>query len=89
MASFFSSRFGKNVWLTNHAKKSMVKREIDDATLEYVIELGDVRHTDNSNLWLYCRIEGREDNLLCEAVVEKESIVVKTVMINRELEDEA
>ena len=89
MANFLSSRFGKDVWLTNHAVKSMEKREIDDATLEYVIEHGDIQHSDDSNLWVYCHIKGRDDNLLCAAVVKKESIVVKTVMINWELEDEA
>jgi hypothetical protein len=88
LADFFSNRFGKNVWITNHARQSMEKRAINDATLLQVIETGDIRQSDETNLWLFCHIEGRTDNLICAAIVKKEAIVVKTVMINWELEDE-
>jgi hypothetical protein len=44
MADFFSQRFGKNVWITHHARTSMEKRQIDDATLERVIEEGEIKH---------------------------------------------
>lgn len=33
-------------------------------------------------------IDGRSDNPVCAALVESDAIIVKTVMINWELEDE-
>lgn len=89
MADFFSQRFGKNVWITRHARKSMQRREVDDATLVRVVEEGEVRKKTDVDLWIYLHIEGRADNLICAAVVESAALVIKTVMINWELEDEA
>lgn len=89
MADFFSKRFGKNVWTTAHARKSMERRDIDDSTLEQVIEHGDIKRQGDNNLWIFRSIEGRSDNLICAAVVEKTAVVVKTVMVNWELEDGA
>ena len=88
MADFFSQRFGKNVWVTRHARKSMQKREIDDATLERVLEQGEVKRKGDVDMWIFMHIEGRPDNLVCAAVVEAAALVIKTVMINWELEDE-
>ncbi|MDP2829707.1 MAG: hypothetical protein Q8O37_14015 [Sulfuricellaceae bacterium] len=62
---------------------------IDDATLEDVIEEGELKRRDELNLWVFKHIHGRADNLICAAVVEETSVMVKTVMINWELEDEA
>jgi len=62
---FFSNRFGKNVWVTRHARESMLRRKVDADTLK-----------------------DRADNLICAAVVEQAALIVKTVMINWELEDE-
>lgn len=89
MADFFSKRFGKNVWITHHARESMLRRSVDVATLERVIEEGEIKHRDTMNLWVFKHIQGRADNLICAAVVEQTAVVVKTVMINWELEDEA
>lgn len=89
MASFFSKRFGKNVWVTNHARESMQRRDIDDATLEQLIEEGEIKRRDELNLWIFTQIQERADNLICAAVVEQAAVVVKTVMVNWELEDEA
>ena len=88
MADFFSKRFGKNVWITHHARESMLRRNIDAAALENVIEEGEIKRRDTMNLWVFKRIVGRDDNLICAAVVEQTAVVVKTVMINWELEDE-
>jgi hypothetical protein len=88
MADFFSQRFRKNVWITHHARISMQKRQIDDATLARVIEEGDIKRRSAVELWLFKHIDGRSDNLICAAVIEQEAVVVKTVMINWELEDE-
>jgi hypothetical protein len=89
LADFFSKRFGKNVWITHHARESMLRRNIDAAALEQVIEEGEVKRRDTMNLWVFKHIVGRDDNLICAAVVEQTAVVVKTVMINWELEDEA
>lgn len=89
MANYFSKRFGKNVWVTNHARESMQRRNIDDATLEQVIEEGEIKRRDELNLWVFMHIQERADNLICAAVVEQAAVVVKTVMVNWELEDEA
>jgi hypothetical protein len=66
----------------------MRKRGVDDATLERVVETGEIKRCDEVNLWVFMHIQGRPDNLVCAAIVEKAAIVVKTVMINWELEDE-
>jgi len=66
----------------------MKKRGIDDATLERVIEEGEVKRRDEKHLWIFKRIQGRTDNLICAAVVDVTAVVVKTVMINWELEGE-
>lgn len=89
MADFFSKRFGKNVWVTNHARESMQRRNIDVATLERVIEEGEIKRRDEVNLWVFTHIQERADNLICAAVVEQTAVVIKTVMVNGELEDEA
>jgi Domain of unknown function (DUF4258) len=86
VADLFSKRFGKNVWITSHGRKSMERRDIDDSTLEQVIEHGDIKRQSETNLWIFRSIEGRSDNFICAAVVEETAVVVKTVMINWELE---
>jgi hypothetical protein len=53
-----------------------------------VIEEGEIKRRSAANLWAFKHIEGRSDNLICAAITEREAVVVKTVMINWELEDE-
>ncbi len=88
MADFFSKRFGKNVWITHHARESMLRRNVDDDTLERLIEEGEIKRRDEVSLWVFMRMQGRADNLICAAMVEHAAVIVKTVMINWELEDE-
>ena len=64
------------------------RRGVDAPTLEQVIEEGQIKRRGESNLWVFTHIQGRSDNLICAAVVEQTAVVVKTVMINWELEDE-
>lgn len=77
------------MWVTHHARESMLRRGIDAATLEQVIEEGEIKRRDEVNLWVFKHIQGQADNLICAAMVEQAAVVVKTVMINWELEDEA
>ena len=88
MADLFSQRFGKRVWITRHARMSMLKREIDEATLVRVIEEGDIKRKNETDMWIYLHVGERTDNLICAAAVETSAVIIKTVMINWELEDE-
>jgi hypothetical protein len=87
MADFFSSRFGKNVWLTKHAREAMQDRKVEREALFALIEQGHVAtaNTDD-HMWIYGAIEGRSDNMVCAAVVVQSAIVVKTVMVGWRLE---
>jgi len=89
VADFHSRRFGKDVWITRHARSSMHKRNIDLETLKRVIEDGEIKRKNDLNLWIFMHIEGRTDNPICAAVVEADALIVKTVMIGWQLEDEA
>ena len=88
MADLYSKRFGKPVWVTHHARESMGRRGVDMATLATLLEQGAIKRTDESHLWIYMDIPGRTDNLICAAAVEQAAVVIKTVMINWELEEE-
>jgi hypothetical protein len=80
LADFYSSRFGKNVWLTHHARRNMGKRAVSMATLEQLIESGRIKESGNGHMWIFLEVPGRQDNLICAAVVEDAAVVVKTVM---------
>lgn len=84
----YSRRFGKEVCITRHARKSMVRRAVDDATLMSVLEEGEIKRKNETHMWVFKHIDGRSDNLICAAVVEEGVVVIKTVMIEWKLEDE-
>lgn len=88
MADFFSRRFVKDVWVTRHARQSMSIRDVDEPTLVRVIEDGEIKRKDAKHLWIYLEVESRSDSPLCAAAVESESLVIKTVMIKWQLEDD-
>jgi hypothetical protein len=79
--SFYSEKFGKNIWLTNHAIEAMAKRKITLPEVKKLIELGDYRDVKGEHGWIYCKFSERDDNLMCAAVVNKEAIIIKTLMI--------
>lgn len=83
-----SKRFNKPVILTHHATEQMVERQIDDATLLDLIESGEVRYKDEEHLWIYKAYKNRQDNMICAAAIERNNLIIKTVMINWELNDE-
>lgn len=85
---FISARFGKRVWLTDHALAAMKKRRVTLAEVEVLIEQGDFLGNGKDDGWLFHRFAGRADNLVCAAVTNRQAIVVKTIMINwREREE--
>ena len=42
----FSARFGKPVVVTDHARRRMVERNVNEALLLDLIETGELRHKD-------------------------------------------
>ena len=83
--SFESVRFSKKVWLTNHAIESMSKRNVTLKEVKSLIESGKYTVDDNLHGWIYYNFPERNDNLVCAAVVNDKSIIVKTIMINWQL----
>ena len=79
--SFYSERFGKNVWLTNHAIESMVKRTITLPELKKLMEYGEYSEAKTTHGWIYYEFPERDDNMVCAAIVNEKAIIVKTVMI--------
>jgi len=82
----FSMRFQLPVQITRHARMRMLARNMDDALVLDVIETGTVKYKDASHLWVFKSIAGRDDNLLCAAVVLENVLVIKTVMHHFDLE---
>jgi hypothetical protein len=80
--AFDSLRFGKKVWLTNHAIESMAKRNVTLAEVKHLIEEGQYREKEASHGWIFHQFESRRDNLVCAAVANEQAIIVKTVMVN-------
>jgi len=79
--SFYSNRFEKNVWLTNHAIEAMVKRNIILPEIKILIESGEYRKNKDSHGWIYFEFPERDDNLVCAAVIDADAIIVKTIMV--------
>ena len=48
----FSERFGKSIVITDHARRRMVARAISETLLRDVIETGEVRHKDETHIWV-------------------------------------
>ena len=79
--SFYSERFNKSVWLTNHAIEAMAKRNITLPEVKILIESGDYRENKGPHGWIYYDFPERIDNLVCAAVVKDSAIIIKTIMI--------
>jgi hypothetical protein len=79
---FHSTRFGKRVWLTNHAIESMAKRRVTLDQVKTLVELGTYLDKGEGNGWIFHRLEERGDNLVCAAVVNGQALIVKTIMIH-------
>jgi hypothetical protein len=75
-----STRFDRPVVLTRHAAQRMAERSIDAALVLRVIDEGQVRYSDAVRLWAWLHVPGRDDNLICAALVLDAVVVVKTVM---------
>lgn len=80
--SFESARFGRKVWLTNHAVESMAKRHVTLAEVKQLIEQGEYRSKSEAHGWIYHHFESRSDNLVCAAVMTAQAVIIKTIMIH-------
>ncbi|MBT7207872.1 MAG: hypothetical protein HN868_10995 [Gammaproteobacteria bacterium] len=83
--SLYSERFGKNVWLTNHAIEAMAKRKVTLPEVKILIELGNYKSVEKSHGWIYHGFSEREDNLVCSAIVNEKAIIIKAIMIRWQL----
>ena len=52
--SFYSDRFCKKVWLTNHAIEMMAKRKITLSDVNVLIEKGEYKNKNTNQGWIYC-----------------------------------
>lgn len=86
MDSWFSQRFGKFVHLTHHAVERMRLRGISLDEVMELVEMGDLRYKNSEDLWLYRDFPHRTDNLVCAAAFERQAVIIKTLMVNWELE---
>jgi hypothetical protein len=86
--NIFSPRFNKPIILTHHAIEQMKVRKVTEKILLDLIELGEIQYKDTEHLWIYKPYQNRKDNMLCVAAIERNNLIVKTVMINWELNDE-
>jgi len=70
--------------LTDHSQLQMQLRNISLEILKQVIESGKVKEKDaEGKYWVYQRVRGRKDNLICAAVsIEKPRLIVITTLIN-------
>ncbi len=75
-----SQRFGREIVLTEHARKRMTERDISSDTLQELLETGEVRYKDETRLWVAKSFPDRRDNMLCVAAVAEKTLIVKTVM---------
>ena len=76
----FSNRFQRQVVISAHAAIRMKERDISEAMLLEVVDLGETRYKDATHLWAFKEFPERHDNLLCAVLVLEDCVVVKTVM---------
>ena len=76
-----SVRFNCAIVLTEHAKKRMTERGIDELLVFQLIETGEARYQDARRFWLTRHFAERSDNLICAALVNDSGVlVIKTLM---------
>jgi hypothetical protein len=81
----FSERFQRPVIVTRHAAVRMLQRNMDDGLLLRLVDEGSTRYKDESHLWAWLDVPGRDDNLVCVVLVLEQAVIVKTVLHHWEL----
>jgi hypothetical protein len=87
MSSWLSERFSKRVHMTHHAIRRMTQRGLDQETIATLIETGSVKQKDTEHWWIFKELPGRDDNLVCAAVISRQAIIIKTIMTHWEKQD--
>ena len=77
-----SRRFGKRVWITRHAERRMMERNITAAEVLDVIETGTSKDRGAGHFLVFKHCPYRQDNLLCVALLEGDAVIDKTVIHN-------
>jgi hypothetical protein len=65
----------------------MAQRSITEALRGELLETGQTRYKDDARLWIAKAMPGRDDNLICAAVVLEDRLIVKTVMHHFQWDD--
>ena len=78
-------RFARPVIVIHHAARRMAERGVSAALLLQLIDQGHTRYRDESHLWAWLYVPGREDKLVCAVVVLDDAAIVKTLMHHWEL----
>ncbi len=86
MNPLHSARFNKPIKITHHASARMMERDITDDLLFDLIETGEIRFKDEKHCWIFKVYANRQDNLICAATLVDDAVIVKTLMINWQLE---
>jgi len=60
----------------------MAKRHIILEEIKELIEKGEYQIKEGPHGWIFHHFPKRSDNLVCAAIVNEESIIIKTVMID-------
>lgn len=67
----------------------MRERSISRELVQELIEVGKMHKKDEKRVWIYQDFVGRDDNLICAAVVLEKKLIIKTIMHGWQLlEDE-
>lgn len=82
--SWWSTRFGRTVHLTHHAVSRMQRRGLSQTLIQELIENGTIKEKDSEHWWIFKAFGGRDDNLLCAAVMARQALIVKTIMTHWE-----
>ncbi|QBQ56227.1 DUF4258 domain-containing protein [Nitrosococcus wardiae] len=89
MNNWYSHRFKRQVWLTNHAIESMAKRGVVLDSVLDLIETGEIKPQEGAHAWIFKGYPERTDNLICAAVIVEQAVIVKTIMVNWTLREKA
>ena len=65
----------------------MSKRRVTLGEVKNLIELGEYTVRDNLHGWVYYNFSERKDNLVCAAIINDKSIIIKTLMIQWQLRE--
>ncbi|MFP4076282.1 MAG: DUF4258 domain-containing protein [Halochromatium sp.] len=87
MSSWLSERFSKWVHMTHHAMHRMTQRGLDQEMIAALIETGGVKQKDIEHWWIFKELPGRDDNLVCAAVISRQAMIIKTIMTHWEEQD--